>query len=104
VGKIIYGKFGHGNEKSAFEDVERKSLFDYVTVTATYQEHGSVTDEMIEKITGPPNHSRSGFGKRDMGWVFPKDNTNIDVLVTKLQTIAGVSIEINLTDVDGNLN
>ena len=105
MGKIIYGKFGHGNEKSAFEDVERKSLFDYVTVTATYQEHGSVTDEMIEKITGPPNHSRSGFGKRDMGWVFPKqDIETINALVTRLQTIAGVSIDINVTDADGNPN
>lgn len=99
MGEIIYGKFGHAHKESEPRDHE------YVTLTVTYKENGSVTDEVIEKITGPPNHCGSGFGKRDMGWVFPKENMQkINDWVKELQTITGISIDINLTDADGNPN
>jgi hypothetical protein len=109
MGKILNGKFGRKPEKSAtdrfFEETERRLLLDYVTLTVTYKENGSMTDEVIEEITGPPNHSGSGFEKRDMGWVFPKeDMKKVNVLVTKLQALTGISIDINLTDADGNPN
>ena len=118
MAEIIHGKFGMKDALKArkreirkeatdrfFEETERRLLLEYVTLTVTYKEDGSVTDELIEKITGPAHHAGSGFGKRDMGWVFPKqDIETINALVTRLQTIAGVSIDINVTDADGNPN
>ena len=99
MGEIIYGKFGHAYEESKQRDHE------YITLTVTYKEAGSVTDELIEKITGPPNHAGSGMGERDMGWVFPEeDMQKINTLVKELRTIPGVNVQIESTDADGNPN
>jgi hypothetical protein len=118
MAEIIHGKFGMKDALKArkreirkeatdrfFEETERRLLLEYVTLTVTYKEDGSVTDELIEEVTGPPNHAGSGFGKRDMGWVFPKEDIKtINAWVPKLQALTGVSIDINVTDADGNPN
>ena len=100
MGKVINGKFdGIGHEEAEQRHRDHK----YITLTVVYKENGSMTDEVIEKVTGPPNFCGSGFGKRDMGWTFPKeDMKKVNVLVTKLQALTGISIDINLTDADGN--
>ena len=97
MAEIIHGKFGHEPQAPEPRDHE------FVTLTVTYEERGLMTDEMIEKITGPAHHSGSGFGKRDMGWVFPKENMEtINTWIPKLQALTGIHINISLTDADGN--
>jgi hypothetical protein len=109
MGKTIYGKFG--SERTPQEPEQRDH--ECITLTVTYQESGSghpgiVMDTYIEDaVGGPPDHCGSGFGKRDMGWVFPKkDIEKINTLVQKVRAIpiSGINIEINLTDADGNPN
>ena len=108
MGKTLYGKFG--SERIPQEPEQRDH--ECITLTVTYDESavpsGVDIDAYIEEaMEAPPDHCGSGFGKRDMGWVFPKEDMNsVNVLVQKVRMIpiSGINIEINLTDADGNPN
>ena len=108
MGKTLYGKFG--SERIPQEPEQRDH--ECITLTVTYDEsavpYGVDMDAYIEEaMESPPDHCGSGFGKRDMGWVFPKkDIDKINTLVQKVRMIpiSGINIEINLTDADGNPN
>ena len=108
MGKTLYGKFG--SERIPQEPEQRDH--ECITLTVTYDESavpsGVDMDAYIEEaMESPPDHCGSGFGKRDMGWVFPKEDMNsVNVLVQKVRAIPvpGIDVEINLTDADGNPN
>jgi hypothetical protein len=109
MGKTLYGKFG--SERTPEKPEQRDH--ECIAITVTYRESasghpGSVMDAYIEDAMGePPDYCGSGFGKRDMGWVFPKEDINqVNVLVKKVRAIpvSGIDVEINLTDADGNPN
>ena len=111
MGKTLYGKFGSERTPKKPEKPEQRD-HECITLTVTYDESavpsGVDMDAYIEEaMESPPDYCGSGFGKRDMGWVFPKEDMNsVNVLIQKVRAIPvpGIDVEINLTDADGNPN